>query len=40
MSEYRFHEYTSSAFTVDPVFKSNSFVMFGSAENYNTPILF
>ena len=40
MSEYKFHNYTSSAFTVDPVFKEQPFEMFGNAGAYNTPILF
>lgn len=40
MDEYVFHEYTSSAYTVDPVFKAAKFHMFGNPRSFDAPILF
>ena len=40
MSEYRFDGYSSSAFPVDPVFKSRDVHIYGNAGAYNAPILF
>lgn len=40
MEKYRFHQYTSSAYSKDPLFLSEQFEMYGDAGNYGTPILF
>ena len=40
MEKYKFHEYTSSEYKVDPVFKFKEFNMFGNAGSFDSPILF
>lgn len=40
MSEYKFHQYYSSAYEVDPIFKSEEFEMFGNPQSFDAPILF
>ena len=40
MEKYKFHEYTSSEYKVDPVFKFKEFNMFGNAGLFDSPILF
>ena len=40
MEKYKFHQYTSSEFDCDPIFKEKQFEMFGHAGCYGSPILF
>ena len=40
MEKYKFHQYTSSEFDCDPIFKEKQFQMFGHAGCYGSPILF
>ena len=40
MGKYKFHQYTSSEFDCDPIFKEKQFQMFGHAGCYGSPILF
>lgn len=40
MGKYKFHQYTSSGFDCDPIFKEKQFQMFGHAGCYGSPILF
>ena len=40
MGDYIFHQYTSSAFVEDPVFKKENFEMFGNPGAFDEPILF
>lgn len=40
MEKYKFHQYTSSEFDSDPIFKEKQFEMFGHAGCYGSPILF
>lgn len=40
MTNYEFHEYRSSQYDSDPVFKINQFRMFGNAARSDAPILF
>ena len=40
MEDYRFHQYTSSAYLQDPIFCNKDFEMFGNPGSWNAPILF
>lgn len=40
MEKYKFHQYTSSAYDCDPIFKCENFDMYGNAGSYGSPILF